>query len=119
MSSPGSARRVSPPDAPLLTSQSQPPDYETLLSQLATDINDAKLHLSEILLRERRWSFLINANLLAVWAVWVGLWWLRGLPLGLVGISGDGTAGKVIGVTGVGVGPMLWACWLVLEHPTL
>jgi hypothetical protein len=61
--------------------QSSKPDYETVLAQLATDINDAKIHLSEIRLRERRFTLLVNAYGIALWAVWVGLWWVRGLPL--------------------------------------
>ncbi|WVQ78166.1 hypothetical protein IAT38_000249 [Cryptococcus sp. DSM 104549] len=87
-------------------SKSAPPDYETLLSRLATDIADAKTHLSEIRLRERRSALLINLYGLAIWGVWFGLWWVRGLPLGLVGVSSDEPLGKIVGVAGVMGGPV-------------
>jgi hypothetical protein len=87
--------------------QSSKPDYETVLAQLATDINDAKIHLSEIRLRERRFTLLVNAYGIALWAVWVGLWWVRGLPLGLVGWSFNDVEGRLLGAGGVLVGPVL------------
>ncbi|RSH95655.1 hypothetical protein EHS25_000747 [Saitozyma podzolica] len=91
-------------------SKSSKPDYETVLAQLATDINDAKIHLSEIRLRERRFTLLVNAYGIALWAVWVGLWWVRGLPLGLVGLSFNDVEGRLLGAGGVLVGPVfIWA----------
>lgn len=89
-----------------ISPQSPPTDYETVLARLATDINDAKKHLSEIRLRERRSSLLINAYGLALWAVWVGLWWVRGLPFGLLGWSSDGLEWKAVGGGGVAAGPL-------------
>ncbi|WVW83442.1 hypothetical protein I302_105463 [Kwoniella bestiolae CBS 10118] len=86
--------------------KSSPPDYETLLARLATDINEAKTHLSEIRLRERRFSLLINLYGIALWAVWVGLWWVHGLPLGLLGLSQHDTEGRIIGASGIALGPI-------------
>ncbi|WVQ70386.1 uncharacterized protein L199_008613 [Kwoniella botswanensis] len=89
--------------------KSSPPDYETLLARLATDINEAKTHLSEIRLRERRFSLLINLYGIALWAVWVGLWWVHGLPLGLIGLSHHDTEGRIIGAAGIALGPIfIW-----------
>ncbi|KIR25565.1 hypothetical protein I309_05621 [Cryptococcus deuterogattii LA55] len=52
-------------------SKSSPPDYETLLSRLATDIAEAKTNLSEIRLRERRIALLVYLYGFAGWALWV------------------------------------------------
>ncbi|WWC85216.1 uncharacterized protein L201_000075 [Kwoniella dendrophila CBS 6074] len=88
---------------------SSPPDYETLLARLATDINEAKTHLSEIKLRERRVSLLINLYGIGLWAIWLGLYWVHGLPLGLIGLSQHDTEGKAIGVAGIALGPIfIW-----------
>ncbi|WVR04954.1 hypothetical protein IAU60_001966 [Kwoniella sp. DSM 27419] len=83
------------------------PDYETVLARLATDINEAKTHLSEIRLRERRTSLLINLYGFGLWAVWVGLWWLDGLPLGLIGLSHRSTEGRAVGAAGIAAGPIV------------
>ena len=86
--------------------QTPPTDYETVLARLATDIDEAKTHLSEIRLRERRSSLLINAYGIAAWAVWLGLWWVKGLPLGLLGWSPDGYEWKLVGTGGAALGPI-------------
>ncbi|ORY32080.1 hypothetical protein BCR39DRAFT_524090 [Naematelia encephala] len=86
--------------------KSAAPDYETLLSRLATDIDDAKTHLSEIRLRERRALLLVNAYGIALWAVWVGLWWVGGLPFGLLGWDARGRNAKVVGGAGIAAGPI-------------
>jgi hypothetical protein len=83
------------------------PDYETLLAQLSSQIDESRVHLSEIRLRERRWSLLINLYGIALWAVLVGLWWTRTLPLGLLGWRSDGTEAKIIGAAIVGAAPVL------------
>ncbi|WWC61420.1 uncharacterized protein I303_104004 [Kwoniella dejecticola CBS 10117] len=89
--------------------KSSPPDYETLLARLATDINEAKTHLSEIRLRERRVSLLINLYGIALWAIWVGLWWVNGLPLGLIGLSHHDAEGRIIGAVGIAGAPFfIW-----------
>ncbi|WWD15691.1 hypothetical protein CI109_100113 [Kwoniella shandongensis] len=87
-------------------SKSSPPDYETLLARLATDIAEAKTHLSEIRLRERRFSLLVNAYGVALWAIWTGLWWVNGLPLGLIGLSHYDLEGRVIALGGILGGPV-------------
>lgn len=82
-------------------------DYETLLSRLASDVHDAKVHLSEIRLRERRFGFLVNLYGLALWAVWAGLWWVNGLPFGLLGWDHGGLEAKAVGGGGLLAGPIL------------
>jgi hypothetical protein len=84
------------------------PDYETLLSRLSSDISDAKIHLSEIRLRERRSALLITLYGLGLWALWAGLWWVGGLPFGLLGWDREGMEVKVVGAAGVGIGPILY-----------
>ena len=86
--------------------QPESTDYESLLAKLANDITEAKTHLSEIRLRERRSSLLINAYGLAAWAVWAGLWWVRGLPFGLLGWNPDGYEWRAVGGGGVAIGPL-------------
>jgi hypothetical protein len=88
--------------------QSSTPDYETLLSRLSSDISDAKIHLSEIRLRERRSALLITLYGLGLWGVWAGLWWVGGLPFGLLGWDRDGMEVRLVGAAGVGIGPILY-----------
>ena len=88
--------------------KSSTPDYETLLSRLSSDISDAKIHLSEIRLRERRSALLITLYGLGLWALWAGLWWVGGLPFGLLGWDRAGMEVKIVGAAGVGVGPILY-----------
>ncbi|WVF72482.1 hypothetical protein IAT40_007297 [Kwoniella sp. CBS 6097] len=91
-------------------SKSSSPDYETVLARLATDINEAKTHLSEIRLRERRISLLINLYGIGLWALWVGLWWVHGLPLGLIGLSHKDVEGKAVEIAGIAGGPIfIWS----------
>ncbi len=87
--------------------QSGSTDYETLLARLSSEIDEAKIHLSEIRLRERRVALLINAYGVAVWGIWFGLWWIHGIPWGLIGWSSEEVGGKVAGGAGVAVGPVL------------
>jgi hypothetical protein len=77
--------------------QTPPPDYETILSRLSTEISEAKTNLSEIKLRERRYMLLLNAYSLLLWLIWTGLWWLNGLPWGLVGLRTEDPLTKAIG----------------------
>lgn len=84
------------------------PDYETLLSRLSSDISDAKIHLSEIRLRERRSALLITLYGLGLWALWAGLWWVGGLPFGLLGWDRESMEVKIVGAAGVGIGPILY-----------
>lgn len=94
---------------PMLTSlQNSKPDYETLLAKLSTEIDEARVHLSEVRLRERRWSLLVNLYGIALWAVLVGLWWTRHLPLGLLGWSSDGMEAKIVGTSIVAAAPVLY-----------
>jgi len=74
-----------------------PPDYETILSRLSTEIAEAKTNLSEIKLRERRYMLLLNAYSVLLWVIWTGLWWLNGLPWGLVGLRAEEALAKAIG----------------------
>ena len=78
-----------------------------MLARLATEINDAKLHLSEVRLRERRYSLLLNAYGVGLWAIWFGLWWFQGIPWGLIGWYEGGSAARAAGVGGVVAGPIL------------
>ncbi|KAF8967540.1 hypothetical protein BDZ97DRAFT_1755963 [Flammula alnicola] len=55
-------------------------DYETILSNLADDIQKRQLKLSEIRLRERRSTLLVTLYTLAAWVAYVSLWYLNALP---------------------------------------
>jgi hypothetical protein len=76
-----------------------------VLARLSTEINEAKTNLSEIRLRERRISLLLYAYGVLGWAVWVGLWWIHGLPWALFGINAE-TLGRALGAAGVIGGPI-------------
>jgi len=55
-------------------------DYETILSNLADDINKRQLQLSEIRLRERRATLLVTLYTLAAWVAYLVIWYLNALP---------------------------------------
>ncbi|PPR07247.1 hypothetical protein CVT26_012505 [Gymnopilus dilepis] len=55
-------------------------DYETILSNLANDIQTRQIQLSEIRLRERRSTLLATLYTLSVWVAYVSLWYLGLLP---------------------------------------
>ncbi|KAF9476787.1 hypothetical protein BDN70DRAFT_881978 [Pholiota conissans] len=55
-------------------------DYETILSNLANDIQKRQLKLSEIRLRERRSTLLVTLYTLAAWVAYVSLWYYNVLP---------------------------------------
>ncbi|KAF9535207.1 hypothetical protein CPB83DRAFT_755476 [Crepidotus variabilis] len=55
-------------------------DYETVLSNLATDIQKRQVHLSEIRLRERRSTLLVTLYTLAAWVAYGSIWYLNALP---------------------------------------
>ncbi|KAF8179234.1 hypothetical protein BJ912DRAFT_883220 [Pholiota molesta] len=55
-------------------------DYETILSNLADDIQKRQLKLSEIRLRERRSTLLVTLYTLAAWVAYVSLWYFNVLP---------------------------------------
>ncbi|KAL1407433.1 hypothetical protein Q8F55_006866 [Vanrija albida] len=91
-------------------SSSKPTDFETVLSELATKIGEAKLSLSEIRLRERRYLLIVTAYSVGLWAVWVGLWFLGLLPWGLLGWRLESTKATASGLAGVVLGPIIiWA----------
>lgn len=96
--------------------RSAEPDYETVLSRLATEVQDAKIHLSEIRLRERRFSLLVNLYGLGLWGIWAGLWWLRRLPFGLVGWAHEDLEAKAVGTSGVLAGPVLYVDFTALPN---
>ncbi|KAG6819751.1 hypothetical protein H0H93_009051, partial [Arthromyces matolae] len=50
-------------------------DYETILSNLALDIQKRQVKLSEIRLRERRATLLVTLYALAAWGAYVSLWY--------------------------------------------
>ncbi|KAJ9127324.1 hypothetical protein QFC24_000731 [Naganishia onofrii] len=83
-----------------------PTDYETVLSRLSSDITEAKQHLSEIRLRQRRVSLLINLYGVILWLVWCGLWYFQKLPWGLVGLYADDMAAQAVGLALVVMGPI-------------
>lgn len=55
-------------------------DYETILSNLADDIQRRQLQLSEIRLRERRSTLLATLYALAAWVAYFVIWYLNALP---------------------------------------
>jgi hypothetical protein len=78
-----------------------------VLARLASEINAAKQRLSEVRLRERRFSLLLNAYGVGMWAIWFGLWWFGGIPWALIGWSDDDTKARVLGLVGAIAGPVL------------
>lgn len=91
------------PDEPV---QPAPTDYETVLSRLSTEIAEAKQHLSEIRLRQRRASLLLNLYGIILWLIWCGLWYFQKLPWGLVGLYADDIAAQAAGLAIVILGPI-------------
>ncbi|GHJ87003.1 hypothetical protein NliqN6_3405 [Naganishia liquefaciens] len=83
-----------------------PTDYETVLSRLSTEIAEAKQHLSEIRLRQRRASLLLNLYGIILWLIWCGLWYFQKLPWGLVGLYADDIAAQAAGLAVVVLGPI-------------
>ncbi|KAJ9103646.1 hypothetical protein QFC19_004221 [Naganishia cerealis] len=81
-------------------------DYETVLSRLSSEITEAKQHLSEIRLRQRRASLLINLYGVILWLVWCGLWYFQKLPWGLVGLFADDILAQGAGLAVVVLGPV-------------
>jgi hypothetical protein len=86
--------------------QSAPTDYETVLSRLSSDITEAKQHLSEIRLRQRRASLLLNLYGVILWGIWCGLWYFQRLPWGLVGLYADDMVAQGVGLAVVVLGPV-------------
>ncbi|KAH8089314.1 hypothetical protein HD553DRAFT_305717 [Filobasidium floriforme] len=80
---------------PFAYGKKPPTDYDSLLSQLATEITTAKQLLAEIHLRQRRLSLLLNLYGVGLWGIWVGLCWLGGIPWGLLGL-GPATDGSTV-----------------------
>ncbi|EPT02175.1 hypothetical protein FOMPIDRAFT_1160688 [Fomitopsis schrenkii] len=60
--------------------KSKPEDYEQVLALLANDIAKRQQSLSEIRLRERRSTLLFSVYALALWGLWVSLWYADYLP---------------------------------------
>ncbi|KAI5449427.1 hypothetical protein NCC49_004711 [Naganishia albida] len=83
-----------------------PTDYETVLSRLSSDITEAKQHLSEIRLRQRRASLLLNLYGVILWLIWCGLWYFQRLPWGLVGLYADDMLAQGVGLAIVVLGPV-------------
>ncbi|KAH6891585.1 hypothetical protein BKA70DRAFT_1201672 [Coprinopsis sp. MPI-PUGE-AT-0042] len=83
-------------------------DYETILSNLANDVQKRQVKLSEIRLRERRSTLLVTIYTLAVWALYVSLWYMQALP-GLNGHLGTKNAQveKFVKGVPVAVGPIV------------
>lgn len=83
-----------------------PTDYETVLARLSSDITEAKHHLSEIRLRQRRASLLLNAYGVLLYALWCALWWWGKVPWGLVGVYSDDLVAQGVGLAVVVLGPV-------------
>jgi len=86
-------------------------DYETILSNLANDIQKRQLHLSEIRLRERRSTLLATLYTLAAWVAYVSMWYINALP-GFKSSSGgnynrSGAVEKGMKAVPVVVGPII------------
>jgi endoplasmic reticulum junction formation protein lunapark len=63
-----------------LPAQRNNEDYETILSNLANDIQKRQLKLSEIRLRERRSTFLTTLYTFGAWVAYVSVWYWDSLP---------------------------------------
>ena len=55
-------------------------DYETVLSNLANDIQKRQTQLSDIRLRERRSTLVVTLYTLAAWVGYLSLWYMNALP---------------------------------------
>ncbi|KJA21000.1 hypothetical protein HYPSUDRAFT_141445 [Hypholoma sublateritium FD-334 SS-4] len=83
-------------------------DYETILSNLADDIQKRQLKLSEIRLRERRSTLLVTLYTLAAWVAYVSLWYLNILPdLNRGQLGTRPSIGKAIKAAPVIIGPII------------
>lgn len=60
--------------------KTEPEDYEQILSSLALDIQKRQSRLSDIRIRERRSTLLTTLYTLALWVLYVGLWYASVLP---------------------------------------
>ncbi|TFK23586.1 hypothetical protein FA15DRAFT_670405 [Coprinopsis marcescibilis] len=63
-----------------LFAKKQDEDYETILANLATDVQKRQVKLSELRLRERRSTLLVTMYTLAAWVAYVSLWYMNALP---------------------------------------
>ena len=79
-------------------------DYETILSNLANDIQKRQLKLSEIRLRERRSTLLTTLYTLGAWVAYVSAWYWDSLPRT---ISNPGVA-KGVNIVPVLFGPVMY-----------
>lgn len=55
-------------------------DYETILANLANDVKKRQVKLSEIRLRERRFTVLATMYTAAAWMLYISLWYIDALP---------------------------------------
>ncbi|KAF9034104.1 hypothetical protein BJ165DRAFT_1356708 [Panaeolus papilionaceus] len=83
-------------------------DYETVLSNLANEVEERQIHLSEIRLRERRSTLVVTLYTLAAWIAYTSAWYLEFLP-GLKGTQYVSSSGveKAIHTFPVIVGPIV------------
>ncbi|PPR04846.1 hypothetical protein CVT24_007234 [Panaeolus cyanescens] len=83
-------------------------DYETVLSNLANEVEKRQIHLSEIRLRERRSTLVVTLYTLAAWIAYVSAWYMEFLPSlqGMQYVSSRGVE-RAIHTFPVIVGPIL------------
>jgi len=81
-------------------------DYEHILSSLALDIQKRQSRLSDIRLRERRSTLLTTVYTLAIWVLYVSLWYAGVLP-NLSGRARTSGIEKAVKGAPVVVGPIL------------
>ncbi|KAF5328321.1 hypothetical protein D9611_013575 [Ephemerocybe angulata] len=83
-------------------------DYETILANLANDVQNRQVKLSEIRLRERRSSLLVTLYTLAAWVAYVSLWYLEVVPnIGPQRTRRDVKVSKALKALPVVIGPIV------------
>jgi hypothetical protein len=85
--------------------QTNDEDYENALAAIALDIQKRQTRLSEIRLRERRATLLTTLYTLAVWVVYVSVWYMGAVP----GPYHPRKLSKALAGAPVVIGPIMYA----------
>jgi endoplasmic reticulum junction formation protein lunapark len=88
--------------------QTQPEDFESILSGLVDNIEKRETRLSEIRLRERRVTLLVTLYTVGFWVTYVSVWYTNPgiLPI-ITGYDRSNTLEKFVKGSPVALGPIL------------